>query len=148
MIQILVRGAPYDYATARGWAQDIYLSLGHIRNQALSGTYYFWVMPIQSVFKLRDDDYARPIMTCQFRCGKAVEMESAVQKYVHSFTNVSVVSIPGTLHGLGTAGLSVTVWDNGTPRNLMSGSVEVHPTTYDVTITFLELLSGSVVLFG
>lgn len=71
VIQILVRGAPYDYATARTWAQDIFLALGQIRNQALSGTYYFWVSPLQSVFKLRDDDFSRPIMTCQFRCGKA-----------------------------------------------------------------------------
>lgn len=71
VIQILTRGAPYDYASARAWAQDIYLSLGQIRNQTLSGTYYFWVMPIQSVFYLRQDDFSRPIMSVQFRCRKA-----------------------------------------------------------------------------
>lgn len=72
MLQILTRGAPYDYVGAREWAQDIYLALGQIRNQVLSGTYYFWVMPHQTVWKLRDDDYARPVMTCQFRCAKSV----------------------------------------------------------------------------
>ena len=71
VVQTLTRGAPYDYAGAREWAQDIYLALGRIRNQTLSGTYYFWIMPLQSIFKLRDDDYSRPIMTVQFRCRKA-----------------------------------------------------------------------------
>jgi hypothetical protein len=71
VVQILTRGAPYDYATARTWAQDIWVALGSIRNQALSGTFYLGVQPIQSVFKLRDDDFARPIMAAQFRCDKA-----------------------------------------------------------------------------
>lgn len=71
VLQILVRGAPYDYAAAREWAQDIWMALGSIRNQALSGTWYLGVRPIQAVFKLRDDDYARPILTCQFRIDKA-----------------------------------------------------------------------------
>jgi hypothetical protein len=71
-VQVLTRGAPYDYAEARSRAQNILLALAQIRNQTLSGTYYFWVSPLQSVFKLRDDDFARPIMTFQVRCGKAV----------------------------------------------------------------------------
>ena len=71
VVQILVRGAPYDYATARAWAQQIWVALGSIRNQALSGTYYLGVQPLQSPFKLRDDDYSRPILTGQFRIDKA-----------------------------------------------------------------------------
>ena len=47
------------------------VALGSIRNQALSGTWYLGVQPIQSVFKLRDDDYARPLMSFQVRCDKA-----------------------------------------------------------------------------
>lgn len=70
--QILVRGAPHDYATARLKAQDIYLALGKITNQVLSGTYYFWCLPIQSVAPLRSDDVGRQIFTCQFRIGKSV----------------------------------------------------------------------------
>ena len=45
VVQILTRGAPYDYATARAWAQDIWVALGSIRNQTLSGTWYLGVMP-------------------------------------------------------------------------------------------------------
>lgn len=71
VVQILTRGAPYDYATARTWAQEIWVALGSIRNQTLSGTWYLGVRPIQSVFKLRDDDYARPLMSFQVRCDKA-----------------------------------------------------------------------------
>ena len=71
VVQVLTRGAPYDYAGAREWAQDIWVALGSIRNQTLSGTWYLGVQPIQSVFLLRSDDYSRPILTCQFRCDKA-----------------------------------------------------------------------------
>jgi hypothetical protein len=69
--QILTRGAPYDYATARAWAQDIWVALGSIRNQVLSGTFYLGVQPLQAPFKIRDDDYARPIMSFQVRCDKS-----------------------------------------------------------------------------
>jgi Bacteriophage minor capsid protein len=72
VVQLLVRGAPYDYVGARTQAQALYLALGKISNQVLSGTFYFWAMPIQSVFKLRDDDMGRPIMSVQFRIGKSV----------------------------------------------------------------------------
>jgi hypothetical protein len=71
VVQVLTRGAPYDYAAARTWAQDIWVALGSIRNQALSGTFYLGVMPIQSPFKLRDDDAGRPLMSFQVRCDKA-----------------------------------------------------------------------------
>jgi Bacteriophage minor capsid protein len=71
MIQLLVRGAPYDYATPREWAQALLMALGSIRNQALSGTFYLGAMPWHTVYKLRDDDYARPIMSAQVRMDKA-----------------------------------------------------------------------------
>lgn len=73
VVQILVRGAPYDYATARTWAQQIWMALGSIRNQALSGTFYLTVQPLNPVFKLRDDDYSRPILTAQVRIDKAAQ---------------------------------------------------------------------------
>ena len=72
VIQILVRGEPYDYAAAQLWATEIWLALGRIRNQALSGTFYLGVTPLQSIMKLRDDDFERPMMTAQFRIDKAV----------------------------------------------------------------------------
>ncbi len=71
-LQILVRGAPYDYAGARTQAQEVFIALGKISNQVLSGTYYFWCMPMHSPWHLRQDDYSRPIFSMEFRCGKAV----------------------------------------------------------------------------
>lgn len=71
VVQLLVRGAPYDYATPRQWAQQIWMALGSIRNTALSGVFYLTVHPLQSVFKLRNDDYARRIVTAQFRIDKS-----------------------------------------------------------------------------
>ena len=71
VVQVLTRGAPYDYATARAWAQDLWMALGRIRNQALSGTWYLGVQPIQSVSKLRDDDFARPLVSFQVSIDKA-----------------------------------------------------------------------------
>jgi Bacteriophage minor capsid protein len=72
VVQILVRGAAHDYVSARTQAQAVFVALGQIQNQALSGTYYFWVLPLQSPFKLRDDDFGRPILSVQFRCAKAL----------------------------------------------------------------------------
>jgi Bacteriophage minor capsid protein len=71
VVQLLVRGAPYDYVTPRQWAQQIWLALGSIRNTTLSGVFYLTVRPLQSVAKLRNDDYARRIVTAQFRIDKS-----------------------------------------------------------------------------
>jgi hypothetical protein len=71
VVQLLVRGAPYDYSTPRQWAQDIWMALGSIRNTTLSGVFYLSVHPMQSVSKLRNDDYARRIVTAQFRIDKS-----------------------------------------------------------------------------
>jgi hypothetical protein len=72
VVQIMVRGEPRDYAATREQAQEVFVALGKIRNQTLSGTYYFWCLPLQSPWKLADDDFARPIFTAQFRCGKSL----------------------------------------------------------------------------
>jgi Bacteriophage minor capsid protein len=71
VVQLLVRGAPWDYVTPRQWAQDIWIALGSIRNTLLSGVFYLTVRPLQSVSKLRNDDYARRIVTAQFRIDKS-----------------------------------------------------------------------------
>ena len=66
-IDLLVRGAPYDYTTPRVQAQRVSLALSAICNQQLSGAFYLWVRPLQSVYKRSQDDFARLILTCQFR---------------------------------------------------------------------------------
>lgn len=71
VVQLLTRGAPYDYATARSWAQELWRALGSIRNQALSGTFYLGVQPLDSPFFLRSDDYARPLISFRVRCEKS-----------------------------------------------------------------------------
>ena len=71
-LQTLTRGAPYDFAAAEAWAMQIWLAFGRIRNQWLSGTWYLGVRPLHSVWKLREDDYARPLFTAQFLIDKSV----------------------------------------------------------------------------
>jgi Bacteriophage minor capsid protein len=71
VVQLLVRGAPYDYVTPRQWAQQIWMALGSIHNRTLSGVFYLSVRPLQSVAKLRNDDYGRRIVTAQFRIDKS-----------------------------------------------------------------------------
>jgi hypothetical protein len=62
------------------------------------------------------------------------------------FTSALSVSIPGTLHGLGTAALLVQVYDDGDPASCLRAAMAVHPTTYDVTVSFLQLQSGYVLV--
>jgi|GEM_PF-956819 len=73
VLQIVVRGEPYDYAPARLQAERIWVALSQIRNQVLSGTFYLWCQPLQSVSPvIGPDDYGRPRMSAQFRIGKAL----------------------------------------------------------------------------
>ena len=63
------------------------------------------------------------------------------------FPATPTFTLPGTTHGLGTAALVLAVYDASTPAVLIEpGSVTVHPTSYDVTVTFAQAQSGSVVL--
>ncbi|HVX66022.1 MAG TPA: hypothetical protein VHA11_05455 [Bryobacteraceae bacterium] len=69
--------------------------------------------------------------------------------YSETFADQTVVSIPGTAHGLGTASLIVACYDNATPAaTLTPNSVTVHPTTYDITVTFSAAQSGRCVVNG
>ena len=57
------------------------------------------------------------------------------------------VTIPGTTHGLAETYLFVQAYDAGTPAQAVEpGSLTVHATTRDVTLTFATPQSGSVVL--
>ena len=63
------------------------------------------------------------------------------------FTTQTTVTIPGSTHGLGTSALLVGVYDAAVPAALVqSGSPTIHPTSFDVTLTFLQPQSGAVVL--
>jgi hypothetical protein len=58
-------------------------------------------------------------------------------------------TILGSSHGIPSASLLLAVYDDSTPRRAIEpGGVTVHPTTFDVTLTFLQPTSGTVVLSG
>ena len=59
-VQIIVRGAPNDYATARATIQTIYESIAEIETEELSGTKYFLSDPQQNPFALNVDEQQRP----------------------------------------------------------------------------------------
>ena len=66
-----------------------------------------------------------------------------------AFAGVGSVSIPGTIHTLGTAALLVAVYDASTPRvRIDPARVTVHPSSFDVDVTFGQNQSGIVVLCG
>ncbi|MDQ2901269.1 MAG: hypothetical protein M3Y07_15940 [Acidobacteriota bacterium] len=69
--------------------------------------------------------------------------------YAKPFNSASTVTMLGTEHGLGTANLVVSCYDNGTPASVIEAdSVKVHPTTFDVTVTFAQAQSGKCVVNG
>lgn len=74
---------------------------------------------------------------------------SGAVNYSGTFTGQTAVSVPGSTHGLGTANLIVSCYDNGSPAKWIEpDSVTVHPSTYDVSISFATAQSGRCVLNG
>ena len=66
----------------------------------------------------------------------------------YDFTAQPSVTILGTRHGFGSDHLLIDVYDASTPRQALQAEVSVHPSTFDVTITFLQAQSGTIVLCG
>ena len=65
------------------------------------------------------------------------------------FTNATTLTIPGTIHRLGTSTILFQIYDAAIPAAALAPdafTVLVNPATYDVTITFQAAQSGSVVL--
>jgi hypothetical protein len=63
--------------------------------------------------------------------------------YSQSFTGQTTVTLAGSAHGLGTTSLLVDCYDTSIPAvRLTPTSVTVHPTTYDVRVTFAAPQSG------
>lgn len=57
--QWVVRGEPEDYDTPRATAELIWLAVSQIQCSILSGTQYYLPQPLQSPFKLKQDDNKR-----------------------------------------------------------------------------------------
>lgn len=62
--------------------------------------------------------------------------------YRLSFTNVQTLTIPGSVHGLGTADLVYQVYDTA-GNAIQEGTWHVDPTTFAITLTFAAPQSGS-----
>jgi hypothetical protein len=54
-VQVLVRGAPFDYATARQKAQAAWEALDGLGNQTIGTGFYLFIQALQSPFPLRMD---------------------------------------------------------------------------------------------
>lgn len=75
---------------------------------------------------------------------------SAVLFYATSFNNITSFTVSGATHNLGTADLSVTVWNSstGTRSEIIPNTISVDSTSFDVTITFVQSQSGRIVISG
>jgi hypothetical protein len=68
-------------------------------------------------------------------------------RYQVSFTGVSTLTVPGSVHGLGSAALLYQCYDaSAIPAALSPATVTVHPTTFDVVVTFGGTQSGTLAL--
>ena len=66
-----------------------------------------------------------------------------------TFNNATILTIPGTVHRLGTSTLLFQVYDASIPAMAVSPNeftVLISPNSYDVTLTFAQPQSGLVVL--
>lgn len=59
-LQVVVRGDPDDYETAAAEARVVYLGVGAVQAQTLSGTFYHRIRPLTPPFLLRLDGNRRP----------------------------------------------------------------------------------------
>jgi len=75
-----------------------------------------------------------------------IVIDSPVTKYILDFELQLQFTILGTEHGLGTSDISVTCYDNSVPREAVGIGWTVHPTTFDVEITFALPMSGRIIL--
>ncbi|MDQ6706195.1 MAG: hypothetical protein M3Z85_09520 [Acidobacteriota bacterium] len=74
---------------------------------------------------------------------------AAIPNYAKPFNAAATVTMLGAEHGLGTANLVVSCYDNATPASAIEAdSVKVHPATFDVTVTFAQAQSGKCVVNG
>ena len=68
-------------------------------------------------------------------------------RVITGFAGATLVTIPGTAHGLQSAGLLYQCYDAGTPKAAFQPqTVTIHPETYDITLTFATPTSGTIVL--
>lgn len=100
------------------------------------------------------DSYTNPfdVPIFDMRNGGSISFgsNSNTGMYAATFTNQTTVVIPGSTHRLNTADLSVSVYDasTGTRNLIFPNSVSIDSTVFDVTVTFVSVQSGRIVLVG
>jgi hypothetical protein len=67
-------------------------------------------------------------------------------RYEVAFSGVSSLTIPGSVHGLGSSALLYQLYDAGTPPAAFHAPATVHPTTFDVTVNLGVPQSGTLIL--
>jgi hypothetical protein len=68
-------------------------------------------------------------------------------RYAQAFVNQTSVTVPGNVHGLGTANLLHQVYATETdPEAIPAGGLSVHPATFDTVLTFAAPQSGVLLL--
>lgn len=76
-----------------------------------------------------------------------IVLSAASPQYVTTFTDVTVLNISGATHALNTRGILYQIFNDATPAlALQPQTMTVHPTTFDVQITFGQPQSGHVIL--
>jgi hypothetical protein len=72
---------------------------------------------------------------------------TTVPTYSRLFTSATSVWVPGTTHKMGTAGLSVELYDTQSPAwRVEPDHIEIDPSTFDVTVYFQTPQSGRIVI--
>lgn len=76
-----------------------------------------------------------------------VTLAASAPSYTQAFTNETTVTILGSTHGLPTSALLVEVFTNESRWHVLApASMRIDQTTRDVTVTFLDAESGSVIV--
>ena len=70
VVQVRIRGGTTQGAYAAMWAtaEQAFVALDSISNQAINGTFYQRIMALQSPFALPEDEYGRPTLIFNVRC--------------------------------------------------------------------------------
>ncbi|MBV8732106.1 MAG: hypothetical protein JO336_20050, partial [Acidobacteriia bacterium] len=77
----------------------------------------------------------------------SVQGANGLANYAAPFTSSTTVTILGSMHQLNTSRLVVQVYDNEVPAVLIEpNSIQINPTTFDVTITFAAPQSGTIII--
>jgi hypothetical protein len=76
-----------------------------------------------------------------------VILSSGGPVYALNFSNVTTVSVPGSVHQLGTPAILFQAYDNQIPIRAALGDpdVSVHPATFDLAVTWAVPMSGRIV---